>query len=100
MNDHSTQISVTVYFTDHALKSLADRNITQEEVIHTIENANGRYSGFEYVSSEGADRVGFWHQQMLVATELDAQNDLSVVTAFRNVSRRVVDAIIKRGHAG
>ena len=96
MNDHSTKVSVTVYFTDYGLKRLADRNITQEEVINTIESASGRYRGFSYVHN-GADRVGFWHEQMLVSTEFDGQGDLQFINAFRNVARRTVDAIIKRG---
>jgi hypothetical protein len=35
---------------------------------------------------------------MFVATELDGQGDLLFINAFRNVSRRYVDRIIKLGH--
>ncbi|HEV7566349.1 MAG TPA: PA14 domain-containing protein [Microbacteriaceae bacterium] len=97
-NDHPVTVSVSVYFTNYALGRLDQRNIAEHEVVNTIESASGKYSGFKYVHN-GVDRVYFWHNNMLVATELDAQGDILVVNAFRNVSRRTVDVMIRLGRS-
>ena len=77
-----TTVQVSVYFTPYAVSRMESHGISEEEVVQTLQNAQGRYSGIKYVEN-GRDQLGFWHQGTFVATVEDAQGDPVIVNAFR-----------------